>query len=250
MMTHTIVDGGLVAVINGKEYTVARDNPVYTQVRGAILNRDDESTIAKLFELAESVKRYTGDKIEIKDDTLYYRGAPLRNLVVDKIFEFMSKGLPHEPLIRFLDRVMLNPSVHSQEELYKFLEANQLVITEDGYFLGYKGIRENYTDQFSGKYNNSPGKIISMPREEVDEDRRKECSYGFHVGSLQYATGFGPKCVIVQVDPADVVSVPLGNHTWKIRTCKYKVLCDYQGPLPLPLYDTDEEDVYDVEIGW
>jgi hypothetical protein len=41
--------------------------------------------------------------------------------------------------------------------------------------------------------------------------------------------------VIVEVDPADVVSVPYSDAN-KLRTCKYKVLADYQGPLDNPLH--------------
>lgn len=252
MISYVVTDGGISAVIDGKQYTVARDNPVYTQVRGAIIEREGDEVIARLFRTADSIKRYTGDKINIKNGELFYEGAPVRNVVTERIFEFMQKGLPYMPLIRFLDRLRLNPSKESQEELYNFLEINKLAITEEGYLLGYKGLDNNYKDQFSHTIDNSIGLYISMPRCKVDSNRQRECSYGFHVGRLEYATGYGPKTVIVQVDPADVVSVPAGNHSWKIRVCKYKVLCDYRGPLPKPLYHADVdpyEDVWHVESG-
>jgi hypothetical protein len=248
MVTTIITEGAITAVIDGRSYTIARDNPVYHQVRQAIVAREPDATIADMFRTADAVKRFTGYKIEIECGELFYNGEVVHNVVVDKIFSFMTDGLPPEPLINFLDRLMKNPSKRSIEELYLFLEANNLPITEEGLFLAFKGVREDYTDQYSGKFSNRPGITNSMPRQKVDDDFRRLCSYGFHVGSLEYAVGFGPKCVIVQVDPANVVSVPEGNHTWKLRTSKYKVLCDYQGPLPRPLYhvDADPEEVWDV----
>ena len=83
----------------------------------------------------------------------------------------------------------------------------------------------------SGKFDNTPGRVHEMKRNDVDDDARVACSNGFHVGSLEYATGFGPKCVIVEVDPADVVSVPFDCDGQKMRVSKYRVVCDYKGAL-------------------
>ena len=73
-----------------------------------------------------------------------------------------------------------------------------------------------------------------------------------HVGSLEYATTFGSSdriVVIVEVDPADIVSVPSDCEFQKLRTCRYKVVGKYEGPLPTAYvedtnapYVEDEED--------
>jgi hypothetical protein len=87
-----------------------------------------------------------------------------------------------------------------------------------------------------------------MPRSSVDDDFRNHCSYGFHVGTLEYATKWGPRCVLVKVDPADVVSVPSSCECQKLRTSRYTVVCEYQGALTRPLhsasspYEDDFED--------
>jgi hypothetical protein len=44
--------------------------------------------------------------------------------------------------------------------------------------------------------------------------------------------------VIVEVDPADVVSVPYSDAN-KLRTCKYRVVSDYQGALDNPLHSPE-----------
>jgi hypothetical protein len=230
---------GIAAVIDGEQYTITSDNPSYNQVLDAIIAGERPERIAELFRTANAVKRYTKGLIEVTDGALYYNGEEIHNVVVDRILQFMSERLPVEPLIAFLGRLLANPSKRSTEELYKFLEHKAMPITPDGCFLAYKGVNDNYTDVHSGRFSNRPGVTNSMPRQKVDDDFRNGCSYGFHVGSLEYATSWGSRTVIVKVDPADVVSVPSDCNCQKLRTSKYTVVCDYKGKLGENLADAD-----------
>jgi hypothetical protein len=176
--------------------------------------------------------------VEISNDgsSLFYKGVEVNNVVVDRILKFMTAGLPVDPLIAFLERLLANPSKRSIDELYKFLEHENLPITVDGKFLAYKGVNDDYTDCHTSTFDNAPGNTHEMARNEVDDDARRACSNGFHVGSLEYATGFGSRTVIVEVDPADVVSVPYEDAN-KLRTSKYTVIADFNGALGDPLHD-------------
>ena len=102
-----------------------------------------------------------------------------------------------------------------------------------------------------------------MTRNNVCDDHNQGCSVGFHAGSLQYASTFGGGesiLLIVEIDPADVVSVPSDCNCQKLRTCKYTVVAKYDGPLPehytkdaASAYDTDfdyQEDDSDLKTGW
>ena len=105
---------------------------------------------------------------------------------------------------------MLNPSKRSRDELYAFLEHKELPLLDDGRFLAYKGVKENYRDCHSNKFDNEIGKINEMSRRDVDDNFLNACSYGFHVGSYEYARGFRPSnghLMFVAVSPEDVVSV-------------------------------------------
>jgi hypothetical protein len=240
MIAHIKTDSGLTAVIGGKAYTITNDNPSYNSVWDAIANEEAPEDIVDLFNAANAVKRYAQGDIEVTEhNELLFHGEPIHNVVVDRIFDFMSKGLPHKPLIAFLNNLLANPSRRSTEELYKFLEHKNLPITEDGCFLAYKGVRDDYKDVHSGKFDNFPGNKHEMPRNQVDDDFRNHCSRGFHVGSLEYATHWGSRTVIVKVNPADVVSVPSDSDCQKCRVWKYEVLCNYTGPLPAPLHSDD-----------
>jgi hypothetical protein len=237
MTSYIATPTGLTAVVNGKSYTITSDNPSYTQVLDALANQEADATIEGLFKLALAVKRFSGNEIEVNEEgnELSYKGEVIHNTVVDKILEFMAQGLPATPMINFLKKLLDNPSRRSIEELYTFLAHKAMPITPDGCFLAYKGVKDNYMDVHSGTFDNSPGQVHSMPRQKVDDDFRNGCSYGFHVGSLEYATSWGPRTVLVKVDPADVVSVPSDCSCQKLRTAKYEVVADFQGAITRPL---------------
>lgn len=253
-IAYIATDKGVTAIINGETHTITSDNPSYGQVLDAITNKEDAAHIADLFRTANAVAKYSNGAISVDElsGTVAYKGEAIHNIVVDRILEFMSKRLPVEPLIAFLERLLANPSRRSITELYTFLEHKSLPLTIDGCFLAYKGVQEDYQDVHSGKFSNRVGQTHSMPRSGVDDDFRRGCSFGFHVGSLEYATNWGPRTVIVKVDPADVVSVPSDCSCQKLRTARYTVVEDYKGAINAPLVnaatpygifdDEDEED--------
>ncbi len=250
---------GITAVINGEQYTITSDNPSYKQVLDAIKQGEDPAVIVDLFNTANAIGRYLNKSslskgdivVDVQHGELLYKGEVIHGHVVDRILDFIAQGLPSDPLINFLNRLMQNPSKRAIEELYRFAEHKGLPITDDGKLLAYKGVNEDYTDCHTGKFDNRPGKSHEMKRNLVDDDARQACSNGFHVGSLEYATGFGRRTVIVEVDPADVVSVPFDSNNQKMRVCKYRVVCDYKGALnntiakatdPYDAYELDEDD--------
>ncbi|MAR20684.1 MAG: hypothetical protein CMD25_01275, partial [Flavobacteriales bacterium] len=142
--------------------------------------------------------------------------------------------------------LMENPSMQSQQELYDFLEHENLPVTEDGCFLAYKAVRSDFKDKWKGTFDNSVGQVCEMRRAKVDDNRKVGCSQGLHAGALNYVANYGSvdagdNIVIVKINPQDVVSVPSDCDCEKLRTCKYEVVGLYQGELPKPLYKAEFE---------
>lgn len=233
---------GITAVIDGETMTITSDNPSYSQVLDAISDREDPSIIADLFRAANAIKRYLGGnangvEVDVDAGEVTYKGEPVHNIVVDRILDFMSNGLPVEPLIKFLENLLQNPSRRSIQELYKFLEHKSLPITDDGCFIAYKGVTSDYLDVHSRKFSNRVGAVNEMLRSGVEDDFRVHCGTGFHVGSLEYATSFGSETVVAKVNPKDVVSVPEDCQCQKLRTAKYEVVALFQGAIDRPLVE-------------
>lgn len=159
--------------------------------------------------------------------------------LADKVRAIAQEGLPVSIFAKFWDNLQLNPSANSVRELYDFLAYKELPITEDGCFLAYKGLTRNgwsisankETKVLKGKVDdkgrifNGLNEEIEVRRWDVDDNRQHGCSYGLHVGSLDYAQGFAQgQVVVVKINPKDVVSVPEDCACQKCRVCAYKVI--------------------------
>ena len=191
-------------------------------------NDDDlKATFSKI----EALRRYMYGNIVVNEDgEATYKGRPLAHSVLNKILEFMKAGLPYEPLVAFLDRLLENPSFHSVTQLYEFLVHEDITIDAQGFLVCYKAVRSDYMDKHSGRFSNLPGEAPCEDRNQVDDNPDAPCSRGLHVGSIKYVRGFADhgsdRIIMVRVNPKDVVSVPRDYSAQKMRVCTYTVLED------------------------
>jgi hypothetical protein len=230
MFAYNITDSSVTVFHKGNPYTATQDHPMFDEIRAKVLNEDTDGLI-ELFDRGQAVIDYTDGNITVEGGTVLYKGEPVHNVIVDKILGCMTEGIYYKRLCRFLDKLMENPSRNSVNQLYRFLEHKNMPLTPEGDFLAYKGVNSNFTDKWSQKFDNSVGKTLEMPRNTVCDDADQGCSYGFHAGSYEYAKGYasgGGNLMVVQINPADVVSVPHCSDCQKLRTAKYKVvgLCE------------------------
>ncbi len=241
MIGYIIVDGVINLTLGGKTFQIHPSAVNYEIVKDGLLNKASEEELLGLMRVEEAIVSYTNGEVEIKKNGVYFKDKLVDNVVATRILDFLKNGLPFEPLVNFLKKLKQNPSFNSQQETYKFLERCQLHITEDGDFLAYKGVREDWMDIYKGKFDNSIGNTVEMPREDVDDDVRKLCSYGFHVGTIDYADNYkgDGRLLLVKVNPADVVSVNGDGNANKLRTCRYKVMQEVDSQLTKPLYTND-----------
>jgi hypothetical protein len=224
--------GKIAATINGVSYTIDTDHPKYKQALDAV-RKKDWTGFVNLVNISKQVESYfNGTGVEIYDGSINYHGQVIHNTLTKRILNFMQNDLPHEPLLNFFKNLMENPSRRAVNELYDFLEAGELPITEDGHFLAFKNVRSNYFDIHSGKFDNSVGKVCEMPRNGVDEDKDRTCSAGLHFCSISYLPSFmdsdGGKTMIVKINPRDVVAIPSDYNNAKGRTCRYEVVAEYK----------------------
>ena len=127
--------------------------------------------------------------------------------------------------------------------LFKFLQHNGHPLTEDGCFIAYRSVKENFKDHHTGSIDNSPGKFVEMDRSTVDDNPDNTCSSGLHVASYDYASGFGydnKKLVEVKVNPKDVVAVPRDYDGTKMRVCRFQVIRECDGIKEAPHYEEEE----------
>jgi len=246
--------GFITVVLDGERHSINAGNTLFSKALDAYKADDWDAFVACVnptIRLKSLYASYEG--IEVKDGNLYVFGDPVHSTLATRVLSFLEHGLDCVHLFKFILKLNLNPSKRAVDELYTFLEHRALPITDNGNFLAYKAVRADYTDKHTGKFVNTVDAVLEMPRNKVDDDKNVGCSYGFHAGTVEYAKDFMDRdghLMIVEINPADVVSIPTDCQFQKLRTCKYKVVGEYEIDLTDPVYasrfQTDDDDDVDV----
>lgn len=214
----------IVVIINNNPHTISATHISYEKIKEAI-KADDWEAVQDLIEPKKVILNYGAGNLAIQGEKMYWKEREFHNALADRVIQMYQDGFPIEPMVQFMENLMQNPSKRSVDELYGFLEKNNLPITSDGHFLAYKKVRKDYKDCHTGTMDNSVGKIVEMERNEVDDDKNRTCSTGLHFCSKEYLNHFGgERTVIVKINPADVVSIPTDYDFSKGRACRYEVI--------------------------
>jgi len=249
-------NGNMTVIVDSKVYSITRDHLNYNKLVEAYKNNDADEFV-KYADIVEAIKSYVGSggKVSVVNDEVYYNGKVLHSNLTRRMLDMLRQGFSIEPMIKFLENLMLNPSNRAVEELWDFLEQKGLSISEDGGFLAYKTVLPSYLDKYSRTIYNAPGTVVEVPRNSVDDERAHECSHGLHVGGLAYSGPGGwynsptDKVLIVKVMPQDVVSVPKDHNAQKLRCCKYVVVDEFKSELKRAVHSgyTVNDENYDVD---
>lgn len=253
--------------IDGRQFSMPTDDMRY---EGAVkaLQAGDVDKLRDLFNLKTTVGERLNAESEglatIEDGDILYKGEIVNNALTRRILGMLRGGLDFnvKPMLRFLERLMENPSYTARQELYLFLESCTLPITEDGHFLAYKRVKKIGEGHFES-FHPSPdgthlqhivGETVLMDRGDVDDQRNNLCSKGLHFCSEGYLPSYygGGATIVVKIDPADVVSIPSDYDNAKGRACKYVVMneVDYHGGARIEddiAYDTVDAEDFDVD---
>lgn len=186
-----------------------------------------------------SLEKFSQGKLEIdpKNRKILYIENPdtvpyeVHNSLATRVIDLVRNGDSGvQTLLNFMEKLMENPSRRAVNELYGFLEANDIQIAEDGDFYAWKKVRSDYLDIHSGTMDNSVGTTPRVSRNMVDENSERTCSYGLHVCSKSYLPKFGSaaenRILKVKVNPADVVAIPKDYNNAKMRCAGYYVVED------------------------
>lgn len=257
MINWTKTNQYLVINITGKKpifLDIADRKDLMDEVLECIRN-NDEAGLTLLLDKKENIKKWSDSYIYVdENDIVRFKAdnSEIPNAIGKKIIAMHEENLPYQPLINFWTNLKKNPSQRSIDQLFGFLEANHHPITPDGKFIAYKKVTRlpdgRLVDSHTQKICNEIGQIVQMNRDNVNPDPNQTCSTGLHVASWDYAKDFsGNVLVEVEVNPKDVVAVPVDYNQQKMRTCEYKVRSVYEDEKPYDTQLVDKDKVVYLE---
>ena len=263
-MKYIINQTGIVLFMNNKPQKFVSSDPKYAAIIAALRLPSDkqEEAINKALQEADVNLNIEQKGFSVNNATkeVSYYGELLPAPLAQKVFSLIEQNIPVTLLEKFWENLKQNPSYNSVRELYDFLSYKELPITEDGCFLAYRGLHDDFysvsgnletkvlqgTVNSKGQIYNGVGEHIEVQRNCVDDDRNNHCSFGIHAGSWDYARGWSRgKMVVVKINPKDVVSVPSDCNCQKLRCCAYTVVSEVQGEILAPATDNDGEALED-----
>ena len=222
----------LTIIVDNKIYVFPTEFSFYDELLDAIV-KEDKDKIIVLYNFAHNIMN---GKVELSEDSITINGIKVPNKVTanDKLLKFINKlksaGIVDKDIeyIRpFIKNMFENTYINAVEELYDFCEAQDFVITEDGCFLAYKNVSNEYKSVHpctDGTHlDHSIGTIVE--EHYFDTDRTQTCSKGLHFCSKGYLSSYpGSRTMIVKVNPKDVVAIPVDYNFMKGRCRKYEVV--------------------------
>ena len=214
-----------VVTSSGEVYNADKEHPNFQEALENLIEGDIRQAVC-LINTKKGIESYVKGDIKIEGNQLFYKDIEIISGLATRIIECYTRQEDISTLIAFLENVMSNPTRKTVYRLFDFLRANDIEITEDGYFLAWKIVTRDFKDCYTRKIDNSVGTTVEMERFSVQDDDSITCSHGLHVCSRGYLGHYGSSSdvvVRVKVHPADVVSIPVDYDDAKMRVCKYVV---------------------------
>lgn len=217
-------------ILNGRAYTLNATHPQWKAFQEAYKYKNWKK-LTDLVSVANAIALYSRGNITIAEGLVTYKGTAVHQYISSMILSFFKEQKPFEPLLAFVEKVMLNPLESARNELFEFLEKGQMPITDDGDFLAYRKVDSDYRSFHAnpdGSRNyNRIGDVVEDKN--CDTDRNRTCSKGLHFCSYgylnQYYGGSG-RVMIVKINPADVRAIPTDYNLSKGRCVRYEVVAE------------------------
>ncbi|BAU40160.1 hypothetical protein [Ralstonia phage RSP15] len=245
-----VLPSSLVVVRDGKPLAVDSKHKNFAKIRDLISanvvnNQIPVGVLADLYDLIDlkaALEEFTEGLVKVTRSGVTIAGRPLDGRLSDRLMSAVFDG--HKDanttlrgLANFVALLEQNPSHRVVSRLYDFLKANDIKINDDGMVVTLKVVKPDYKDKYTGTMDNSPGQLVSVPRNQVDDRDENTCSNGLHVCSIKYFVDGpyyrdGDTVVECLVHPKDWVSIPVDYDNSKARVCAYVVTKDITDEVP------------------
>lgn len=214
-----------------KVFMANNTHPLWEHLRESVAKADFDSFVMNVDLRHRLVYSSTSFSID-ETGAVFYNGELFNHELATILATMYQSGANVSDFERFIENVLRNPDQTAVSGLHRFITTNRMPLTPSGKILAYKIVGPNYMDLYAGKHRNRPGDVPTEPREKCVSDPAVCCAFGLHFCSLGYLlkSGYGSgsnnRLMLIEIDPADVVSVPTTYDDLKGRCCKYTVVSE------------------------
>ena len=189
------------------------------------ITEDDYNFFVELQDTSHLVKSWSNGALSISGTSVTYNGTVLTDQLADFLLEKFLRN-PHatdefEAWAKFVTALNNAQSLEIHNNLFAFLQKQDLYITSDGRIFGFKAVRENYKDIYSGTVDWTPGTTPPrMATKDVSRNSALTCAQGYHFSSWNYMKFFarhGSPILLMEADIADICSIPDDHNNEKAR---------------------------------
>lgn len=259
-----ITSKNLTLYTDGEQITIPADHPDYAR----ILSLAEQDRVEEAYEIANKYRTkfatvaevlFKNITISVKHGVVLMNGKPIDGTLPQRILDFANRGIPQAALLTFLARVQRNPDPRAREDLFAWIEKNNMPITADGCFIAFKIVKDDYWDIYTGNtFYHKVGSVVEMPRDQVDDDPNRTCSRGAHFCGESYIPYYGSargsRIVTLKIAPEDVVAFPTDYNLAKGRAYRYEVVgeidrdkvAEYLGSINRAYVSDDNDDEEDT----
>jgi len=207
--------------IQGRPHPVDQSNPNYDLILDGLRNRSlsEIQVLALVNQRAAVEAAVAGLKfgaVTVGQDGVFYGDKLVPSHLTTKMLEILARGLDITPWGRFLDRIYHNQRQASIDAIGNWLVFVGMPITTDGMLLAYKKVRADHSAFIGDPVAHAPDTTIES------EDGLAFSSWD----CLPRTTGNNGRVMIVEIDPADIVSIPLDYHASMGVARKFRVLAE------------------------
>ncbi|CAH9014235.1 putative protector from prophage-induced early lysis [Vibrio phage 277E43-1] len=232
---YTVTKKQITVMKDGDSRSVIRGYPRFKEIKESLVKEDFSdavlSEVWELLNLPKYIAKFTEGQLTVDHEKgkVWYGTFEIKNSLSDQLIKMLNQGKDVKGFVRFMEKLMDNPDKHIVDQLYPFMQHNNINISVEGDIIGYRAVDGNFKDYATGKMDNSVGNTLKMPRTLVDCDPERTCSAGLHVAAREYAENFketGGRLLQVLVNPKNVCSVPVDYDGMKMRCCEFTVLSE------------------------
>jgi predicted CopG family antitoxin len=219
----------LVVFSDGEGYTIGCDDERYDKLEEMVATNAAPDEIRTFIKIGKTIENrvMAGGMVEVDNGTFIFNGY----IIPEKLAMLLDTVYVSESSVtqisNFIENMAQNPRQEIYNELFDFLSDNDMPLTEDGCFLAYKRVRDDFKDFYTGKKDYSVGSVVRETASNVDTNRHNTCSTGLHFCSRDYLPHYHSnrgKIIVVKVNPRDVAAIPKDYSNAKGRCSMLEVI--------------------------